>query len=521
MTVRLADPTPEAYRFPLLIRHLLTSALDTRTAAEIVGTDGRRHGYPEFARRVARLARILADRGVRAGDTVAVMDWDSHRYLEAYFAIPMMGAVLQTVNVRLSPEQVAYTVSQTCPSAILVHADFETLLAEIRASLPHDLTIIGLQDDRPHAQIADYETLLAAADTPFIFTDFDEDALATTFHTTGTTGLPKAVAFSHRQLVLHTLSVMGAFAAQPNDQAFRRDDVYMPITPMFHVHAWGLPYVATLLGVKQVYPGRYVAERLVALREAEGVTFSHGVPTIVQMLVEAIGDRVRTTPWKMVVGGSAFPTSLRRAAAGCGIVAFAGYGMSETGPVLTLARAANDGDRDRLSHAGQAIPLVQIALDDGEVVARAPWLTQGYVDDVDASADLWRGGWLHTQDVATIEDDGDLVIRDRLKDVIKTGGEWVSSAQMEDLTMRHPRVIAASYIGIADERWGERPVAFLVGRGTTPDLSSIREHLAVFVERGTISRYALPDRIIPIAELPRTSVGKIDKKALRMLAASV
>ncbi|MEH3036077.1 MAG: long-chain-fatty-acid--CoA ligase [Sphingomonas adhaesiva] len=519
MALRFAERTVEAYRFPLLVRHLLHSALATGSRAELVGSDGSRRDYPAFADRVGRLAQMLCDLGVGEGDVVAVMDWDSHRYLETYFAVPMMGAVLQTVNVRLSPAQIAFTLNQTGARTLLLHADFETLYASFAGDVPCIGRIVamhdGVQGDLSAPFMAgEYEALLAATGHGFAFRDFDEDALATTFHTTGTTGDPKAVTFSHRQLVLHTLTAMAALGTRPDAQSFRDTDVYMPITPMFHVHAWGLPYVATLMGVKQVYPGRYIADRLVETKEREGVTFSHGVPTIIQMMVDAIGTRRLSGPWKMVVGGSLLPLALHEAAARAGISTFAGYGMSETGPILTLAR--DDGSApDVCCHAGRPVPLVQLRLDEGEVTVRSPWLTHGYVGNADASADLWRDGWLHTQDVGTIEPNGDLVIRDRIKDVIKSGGEWVSSAEMEDLTLRHPAVAAACYVGVADPFWGERPVAFVVPRGPMPTLAEIHDHLSAFVHSGRISRYALPDRLIAIDTLPRTSVGKIDKKALR------
>ncbi|SEM96862.1 fatty-acyl-CoA synthase [Sphingomonas gellani] len=530
---RFAAPGPDVYRYPLLIRHLLQSAMDNRSTNEIVGTDGRRHGYAELDRRIGRLGAVLTDLGVRPGDTIAVMDWDSHRYLEAYFAIPMLGAVLQMVNVRLSPEQIVFTLQDSGATLLLFHSDFAPLVADLKGRLPlidrwivmHDGAGVGAT-----SADAEYEALLAAEAELHPFEDFDENALATTFHTTGTTGLPKRVAFSHRQLVLHTLAIMSAFSMRPERQRLTTADVYMPLTPMFHVHAWGLPYVATLMGVKQVYPGRYIPDRLIALQRQEDVTFSHGVPTILQMLLGALGDARPSRPWKMIVGGSALAQPLHDAAAAHDIHAFAGYGMSETAPVVTLARLDSDDpdeERGRARLAGQPIPLVQVRVVDtemqdsaeGELVVRAPWLTAGYGTDEAASADLWRGGWLHTQDVARICDRGDVEIRDRLKDVIKTGGEWVSSTQIEELVMQYPDVAAAAVVGVPDARWGERPILFVVASGHHPTLAAMHAHLSLHVDRGAISRYALPDRLIMLDDLPRTSVGKIDKKALRNMLA--
>lgn len=535
MTLRFADPAPEAYAYPLLIRHLLQSAVDVRSGQLIVGSDGRRHDYPTLEHRIGRLAAVLSAQGVGQGDVVAVMDWDSHRYLEAYFAVPMMGAVLQTVNVRLSREQIAYTLHDTQPKALIVHVDFAEDLSVLRPSALADCVLITCHDGEVavvEGAVGEYEALIAADDTRFPFVDFDENALATTFHTTGTTGLPKAVTFSHRQLVLHTLAVGLAMGQQPVEQGLRRSSVYMPITPMFHVHAWGLPYVATLFGLKQVYPGRYVPERLLALKRDESVTYSHCVPTILQMILDAAGPDAHLGPWTIIIGGSTLPEALLRAAAARGVTAVAGYGMSETGPVLTLSRHDSDDPRapeDVRRWAGRPIPLVQIRLDaeddqddqdasgQGEIIVRAPWLTQAYPNSPSAGADLWSGGWLHTQDVATQEPRGDIVIRDRLKDVIKTGGEWVSSIEIEELALQDPDIAEAAVVGAPDERWGERPILFAVARnGRMPMLKTLKDRMAPLAAGGHISRWAMPDRLILIDALPRTSVGKIDKKALRL-----
>jgi len=318
--------------------------------------------------------------------------------------------------------------------------------------------------------------------------------------------------------------------------------MYMPLTPMFHVHAWGLPYIATLMGVKQVYPGRYVPGELVALALREGVTFSHGVPTLLQMILGAAGKTVRFEGWKMVVGGCALSPALCAEALGRGIDVFAGYGMSETCPLLTLAQGRSDDRTTESSepafrtHAGLPLPLVELhAVDSemrdvgrdgesvGEIVVRAPWLTQGYLDNQEASDDLWRDGYLHTQDVGRIEADGTLRIVDRLKDVIKSGGEWVSSLDVESLTTQHPSVAEAAVIGVADEKWGERPLAVVVAKrefadSLTPE--ELRSHLLGFARSGALSRFAVPDRICIVPFIERTSVGKHDKKALRRKYAS-
>lgn len=507
----------DAYAYPLLLRHLLANVAG-QTSNEIVSA-GYRFGYAAFADRVARLATLLDRMGVRAGDTVAVMDWDSHRYLECYFAVPMMGAVLQTVNVRLSPAQIAYTLRDAGASILLHNSFFDELWDELRPEAPAIRQTIRMTDE---AAPGTYEALIAATGPGFDFPDFDENAIATTFHTTGTTGDPKQVFFSHRQIVLHTLAFAAALGAQPAGQGVSRSSVYMPLTPMFHVHAWGMPYVMTMLGVKQVYPGRYEPAKLLELKAREGVTFSHCVPTILRMLLDAASsDGVSLAPWSMIIGGSALPLSLAEEAARAGITTLVGFGMSESGPLVTLARS-DAGDLRELCRAGFPVPLMQLQTDGGdadELRLRAPWLTQGYGTQ-EASDMLWRGGWMRTGDVVATDDDGALRIVDRVKDVIKTGGEWVSSIEIEELLMAQPLVAEAAVVGIPDRKWGERPVAFIVpsSDGARPNPQTLRGGLSDLAASGRISRYAVPDRLLIVEALPRTSVGKIDKKMLRFLA---
>ena len=391
-------PSNASPAFPLLIKQLLASGVSRSPEREIVYADKRRLTYREFQARVHRLAAGLASLGVGPGDTVGVMDWDSHRYLECFFAVPMMGAVLHTINVRLSPEQVLYTINHAEDDVILVNSEFVPLLEQLWPRVDAGKRLV-LIDDRGEAfatslAIAvDYESLLADANDGFDFPDFDDETRATTFYTTGTTGNPKGVFFSHRQLVLHTLALHGALAGAGQ---FDDDDVYMPITPMFHVHAWGLPYVATLAGVKQVYPGRYVPERLVELVRKERVSLSHCVPTILQaVLDEAVNQDVDLAGWTVIIGGAALAPSLARRALDVGVDILAGYGMSETGPVLTLAQTQprmrdwNDAEQLRVRcSAGRPIPMVELRVIDaagselphdgtsaGEVIVRAPWLT--------------------------------------------------------------------------------------------------------------------------------------------------
>jgi fatty-acyl-CoA synthase len=545
MPIKLSARASEAYRYPLLIRHLLHTPLATSASHEIVYRDRFRCTYAEFGRRLGRLATGLASHSVEAGTTVAVMDWDSHRYLECFFAIPMMGAVLQTVNVRLTAEQITYTMNHAGAEIVLVHRDFLPVLEAVRNRLRTVRKVILIDDGATTSTGApswvedEYEALLDRSSADFDFVDFDENAVATTFYTTGTTGEPKAVCFTHRQLVLHTLAVLAACGSAGNGQSFRRGDVYMPLTPMFHVHAWGNPFVATLLGVKQVYPGRYVPEEILALRHREGVTYSHCVPTILRMLLSAAdagGTDLRG--WKMCIGGSALPAGLAREALARGIDIYAGYGMSETGPVMTITRldkppgTSPEADEiDRRCRTGAPIPLVDLRIVDidnhplphddratGEVVVRAPWLTQCYVGNERASEELWSGGYLHTQDVARIDSNGYVQITDRIKDVIKTGGEWLSSIEIEDVMSQHPDVAEVAVIAVRDEKWGERPHVIVVaraGRAESLTAAAVRDWIAKAAGAGTLPRYAIPERVTLMDALPKTSVGKLNKRVLR------
>ena len=544
MVGRLIQVTPSAYQYPLILKQLWHTPRVQAQDQEIVYRDLRRFKYREIKERIGRLASALSKAGVEPGDTVGVLDWDSHRFLEAFFAIPMMGAVLQTVNVRLSPEQIAYTIDHAGATTLLVNDEFVGLLEGLKAQLPKVKRLIVMSDQTvPQTGslsfLGEYESLLAQASPDYDFPDFDENTQATTFYTTGTTGLPKGVYYSHRQLVLHSVCGLALFGMAGNQGRFSRDDVYMPITPMFHVHAWGFPWSATLAGVKQVYPGRYEPAMLVKLIKSEGVTFTHGVPTILQMLLDAAAKaNIDLKGLKMVIGGSALPKALAKRALAAGVDIFAGYGMSETGPLAAVSHVRSkdltgdpDGEVEFRARAGIAGPLVDLRIVDpdmnnvphdgksaGEIVIRAPWLTQGYFNNPEGSEQLWAGGYLHTNDIAVVDANGSVHITDRIKDVIKTGGEWVSSLQIEDLISQCAGVAEAAVIGVKDEKWGERPLALVVKRASDADRVSeaaIKDHLKLFADKGVISKYGIPGTIIFIDSIPKTSVGKINKKELR------
>jgi fatty-acyl-CoA synthase len=545
MTYKRIERTESAHDYQLLIKHLLRTPLVTAPEQEIVYRGRTRFSYRDLAARINRLANALCALGVKPGDTVAVMDYDSNRYLECFFAVPMIGAVLHTINVRFSPEQILYTIDHAEDDVLLVHADFLPILEQVKGRLGTVKRFVLLSDDdsilpRTHLEFAgEYEALLAAAPDAYDFPDFDENTRATTFYTTGTTGLPKGVYFSHRQLVLHTFGVIAALATPASQGRFHREDVYMPITPMFHVHAWGIPYIATMMGVKQVYPGRYVPEHLLELIASEKVTFSHCVPTILHMLLKSPKvDEVDLSNWKVIIGGAAMPKALCLAAMKRGVDIFTGYGMSETCPILTLSHlraehAALPIEEQAEIRCKTGTPLAMVELrtvDDrmrdvrdtgaavGEVVVRAPWLTQGYLKDSKTSERLWAGGYLHTSDVAWIDGQGYVKITDRTKDVIKVGGEWLSSLELEDVVAAHPAVAEVAVIGLPDDKWGERPLALVVRKPGPHGEATAKEivhHVVEYSDRGMIGKQAVLAKVRFVDAIDKTSVGKINKVALR------
>ncbi len=536
--------TNSAYNYQLLIKRILESGVSYAPNQEIVYKDLVRITYARMFERIRRLCSALERMGVKPGDTVAVMDWDTHRYLELFFAIPMMGAILHTVNVRLSSDQILYTMNHAEDSIVMANSEFIPILEEIAPQLGSVREFILIRDEAETPEhsmqfAAEYESMIDGADPNFEFPDFDENAQATLFYTTGTTGNPKGVYFSHRQLVLHTLAVATAVSAYTAPGRFQSGDVYMPMTAMFHVHAWGFPYVATLIGAKQVYPGRFQPETALKLIQDEKVTFTHCVSTILHMLINHPNAKsVDFSKLKMNTGGMALTKGLALKALSLGIDLFHGYGMSETCPILTLATLKPhmmewdlEMQVDYRTKTGFPVPFVQLLLESedgnslthdgvsqGELIVRTPWCTQGYFNEPEKSEELWKDGFLHTNDVAVIDPDGYVQIKDRLKDVIKTGGEWVSSLLLESLLSRNPAVLESAVVGKYDERWGERPVALVVlqesrkGELTQNDL---KDFLMQFVEEGLISKWSVPDEFIFVDSVPKTSVGKINKKLIR------
>jgi len=532
--------TESAYDFPLLVKNMLAAPLVDDPDQEIVYRGELRFTYRQFRERVGRLAAALRYLGIGPGDTVAVMDWDSHRFLECFYAVPMIGAVLHTVNVRLSPEQLVYTMGHAEDDILLINAELLPLLEHIKSRIDTVKQFVLMSDDGVPATslefAGEYEELLAACEPVTEFPDLDENTRATTFYSTGTTGLPKGVYFSHRQLVLHTLASLATITSA-NQGRLCRDDVYMPLTPMFHVHAWGIPYVATMIGVKQVYPGRYIPEVLLRLLATEGVTFSHCVPSILNMLVsDPAAAHIDLSGWKVLIGGAALPRTVAVKALARGIDVSVGYGLSESAPVLAIASLSAEQlklpveeQAELRIRTGTPIALVDLKVVDehgrevpgddrtvGEIVVRAPWLTQGYYKDHANSERLWEGGWLHTQDIACRNAAGSLRITDRAKDIVKIGGEWVSSLELEDILSSHQAVADAAVIAQPDDKWGEVPLGLVVVKPNhAVTEKELLAHVRRFIGAGVLPREAVLTVVRFVETIEHTGVGKTHKVALR------
>ena len=538
--------TDTFYNYPLLIKQLLISPLSSNPNQEIINDDGIGLNYNDLNERICTLSNALNDIGIKKGDTVGVMDWDTTRYLECFFSIPMMGSILHTINIRLSEQQILYTINHAEDDAIIVNSDFIPIIDNIRDKFTRPVKIIvagsetiNIEFEGPKVSTYNYDSFFQNYNSNFNFKDFDENTIATKFYTTGTTGDPKGVSYTHRQLVLHSLGFIAGSSVSNYSHRFHNEDVYMPLTPMFHVHGWGFPYMATLLGVKQIYPSKYEPEKLLKLIKKENVTFSHCVPTILQMILNTNKKlKFDLSNLKLIIGGSAMPRNLAIEAKNQGVNVVSAYGMSETCPFLTIAQIPSQNKNTEESEliklkckTGKPGPLVELRVVDknlkdvprdnkstGEVVVRAPWLTKEYIKDREASKKLWKGGYLHTGDVGYLDETGSLIITDRIKDVIKSGGEWISSLQIEDIVLKCKGVKEVAAIGIEDKKWGERPIIIVSTVEDENNLDTakiIKQSIKIQIDKGFLSKWAMPDKIEFVRDIEKTSVGKVNKKLLR------
>ena len=501
-----------------------------------------RYDYAKAFERMNALANALTALGVKRGDKVATFDWNTYWHYESYFAIPMMGAVLHTVNVRLSPFEVEYIMNHAEDKVVIVHSEFVKLMETVAPKVKSLEAIIVTDAETVPERIGGvrayhYDDLVKSHEGKFEWPELDENEIAATCYTSGTTGLPKGAYFTHRMMVLHALSVALAGATTPL-MKLGEDSTYLHIVPMFHVFSWGYPYVTTLINAKQVYPNRYTPKVLLDLIVKEKVTHTSGVPTVLYMLLtDPESSKYDLTGLSFMVGGSAIPRGLAEAARKRGIRVVHGYGLTETCPVLTSAfvptRFLGTPELEDLTiRTGWPIPLVELQVVDpenrpvpkdgktmGEIVVRAPWVTPEYYKDPARTEEAWRGGWFHTGDIAVWFEDGSIQIMDRDKDVIKSGGEWISSVRLESAISTHPGVSQVAVIAAKSNKWGERPVALIVPKPEWKGkitLEEIRSYLEKnYVGKGLMPKWWLPDRVFEVESLPLTSVGKIAKRVLR------
>jgi fatty-acyl-CoA synthase len=503
--------------YPLLVRHVAERAETVFPEREVVSRtrDGiERSTYGQVAERARRLASSLERMGVRPGDRVATFGWNSLRHLELYLAVPSMGAVLHTLNIRLFEDDLRYIVGHAEDRIIFLDASLAGVMPKFDGV---EREVLMPDADAGREGALDYEELIAAGDPGFEFPDLDERSAAAMCYTSGTTGRPKGVVYSHRSTILHSLAV-----GLPDAMDIRQADSVMPIVPMFHANAWGIPYAAALAGARHVYPGpRMLPQDLADLIASERVTMSGGVPTVWQGMLQLDPEPDLSSLRHILCGGSAVPESLARAFdKKFGVCIVQGWGMTETSPLASVSRVPAELELDEdESYAvracqGRVLPLVDYRIDEetgGELQVRGPWVARAYYGDPATGEKFTEDGWLRTGDVAELRHGSYIKLVDRTKDLVKSGGEWISSVELENEIMGHPDVIEAAVIAVPDERWGERPCACVVLKeGSSADEEAILEHL-----RPRVAKWWLPDRIEFIEAVPKTSVGKFDKKVLR------
>ena len=515
---------------PHLLRRVETYFGDKEIVTRLPDRSFHRYGYADMTRRAKQLAVALQGLGLERGDRVGTLCWNHHQHMECYFGIPCAGLVLHTLNLRLHPNDLAYIANHAGDRAVIVDRSLVPLLDQFRGETAIEHVLV-VEDS--------YEDLLGGASADdWADPELDENEAAAMCYTSGTTGRPKGVVYSHRSTLLHTL---GVAAANPLGIGVFEQDAVLPVVPMFHANAWGYPYLAAMIGCKIVYPGPHLdPESLLEDFVQEGVTWAAGVPTIWMGILAQLD--ANPGAWDlsrmkgMLVGGAAVPRAM---IAGFkqrhGLQIVHGWGMTETSPVASEAALPGDlGEADEETQfdyiALQGLPLALVELrardgdgneipwDDetmGELEIRGPWVAAGYFDTPE-QADRWTDdGWFRTGDIVSIHPRGFIHIQDRSKDVIKSGGEWISSVALENALMGHPCVAEAAVIAISDEKWGERPLAVCVVReGKTATAEELREFLA-----GQFAKWCLPDAFEFIDEIPKTAVGKFRKTALREMFA--
>jgi fatty-acyl-CoA synthase len=520
--------------FPLTLHHILHRLRRTSPGKEVVtltsAQDVERSTFAEVAERVDRLARALGKLGVEPGDRVGTFAWNNRRHLELYFAIPCVGAVLHTLNIRLFEEQLTYIVNHAEDKVIFVDDSLVPQLEKLAPTFEHvaHYVVMGDGDTGTLPNALNYEQLLEEAGPgPFDYPAVEERQAAALCYTSGTTGNPKGVLYSHRSISLHSTGTL-----MVDSTGLSHADRVLAVVPMFHANAWGLPYGAVLAGADLILPDRFLAaEPLAKLIASERPTLMGCVPTIFSDLLRYADEHPEvdlSSLTNAACGGSAVPKQLMKDfEERHGVRIFQAWGMTETSPVATYSRPP-EGEHDdayweERAKQGRPLPWVELRLADddggevpwdgestGEIEVRGPWIAAGYFRD-ESGDEKFDSGWLRTGDIAAVGEDGFVQITDRAKDVIKSGGEWISSVELENEMMSHPDVIEAAVIAKPDERWAERPLCCVVLRdGASTSADELVEHL-----RGRVAKWWLPDEFAFVSEVPKTSVGKFDKKVLR------
>ncbi|MBE3559809.1 MAG: long-chain fatty acid--CoA ligase [Ktedonobacteraceae bacterium] len=526
---------------PLLLKTLLWRAEHVFSEKEIVTWTQQgihRYTYHDYAGRVRRLANALTALGIRQGDRVGTLAWNTYRHFEAYFAIPCMGAVLHTINLRLFPEQIAWIINHASDRILLIDADQLPLIERIRSEIPHVEAVVVFADQLPPTgldHVYAYEELLAQHAPHYEFPELDENAAAGMCYTSATTGDPKGVLYSQRSLVLHSL-VLGMY----NNLGVREEMILLPAVPMFHVNSWGLPYAAAMQGTRLVLPGvRPTSQTIAELIEREHVTHAVGAVTVGIQLREFLESSARQYDLRSLqilwLGGQAPPRGLMEWwEQHYGVYVPQAWGMTEASPLATFTHVKDrfhqqgrEAVYDVRTSQGLPLPLVEIKVADplgnalpwdgksvGEFMLRSPWVASAYYNDPERTKQGFLDGWFRTGDVGTINADGYTRLVDRTKDLIKSGGEWISSVDLENALMAHPQVVEAAVIAVPDPKWLERPAAYIVPRSKN-DPPSPADLTAFLAQK--FPKWWLPDEYIVIDELPKTGVGKFDKKRLRAL----